>query len=102
MAHVPRRVSCRHHGVTTLAVVVLLTGPVVTMNYLLGEPYAPIRERAWSISLIFAALTVAVGLGIIESTVGQGSTVRVWVPNIALANTTPTAITKRARRLPAP
>jgi len=45
-------------------VVVLLTGLVVTMGYLLGGSYAPICEPAWSISLIFGALTLAVALGV--------------------------------------
>jgi PAS domain S-box-containing protein len=47
-----------------LAAALLLSGVVLLVNYLLGGPYASIREPAWSISLVVAALVLAVALGI--------------------------------------
>jgi PAS domain S-box-containing protein len=59
----PRPESIARSVAADLAAAVLLAGLVV-MIYLLGAPYAPIREPAWSISLIFAAVTLAVALGV--------------------------------------
>ena len=60
----PRPVRIARSVAAGLAAAVLLTSLVVMVNHLLEEPYPPIHEPAWSISLVFAALTLAVALAV--------------------------------------